>query len=374
MNIIVDGRAFVKTAAGITNFLKCSLRELAKQLPNDRFIVVLPKQLHPSLENLDMPGNVQFKVYETKWSNKIPNFIWLQIILPFIVRKYKAKLYYSPVPYIPFFLPSHITKLIVVHDVVNLEYKSTMAFGNRISSAMYFERSIKKADFIWTNSNYTKEKVNKYIPNRKCNDIYVGGSAERELYHKIVLTDDKVNDLKKALGIKDRFLMFVGSLEPRKNLSFLLNLMPELFKRYNYQLLVVGGKGWKENNIKDIVMASGYPKDSTIFAGYITNEQLAMLYNIADCFVSTSLNEGFGMPQLEAMLCGCPVVTADNSAMKELAENEHTAITVSGWKEEDWVQTIHKTIESGYKPNVQNLKKYDWKIIVHNLLMRIKLS
>lgn len=373
MNIIVDGRAFVKMAAGITNFLKCSLRELGIQCPGDKFIVVLPKDIHPSLENLDMPDNVTFHKYETKWSKYIPNFIWLQIILPFIVRKYKASVFFSPVPYIPYLLPTDVKTLIVVHDVVNLEYKGTMALGNRIASSMFFKRSIEIADQVWTNSEYTKEKVCEYIPKRKCNNIFVGCAVERQIYHRIDVSETSVSELKKEFNIKDKFIMFVGSLEPRKNLSFLLRLMPELYNRYGYQLLVVGGKGWKESNVKDIIFADGYPTDSTIFAGYISNEKLAMLYNISDCFVSTSLNEGFGMPQLEAMLCGCPVVTANNSAMKELAENEHTAITVSGWNEDEWVHTIHKSIECEYKPNVQNLKKYDWKDIVRRLITLLNL-
>ena len=104
------------------------------------------------------------------------------------------------------------------------------------------------------------------------------------------------------------FLFFVGSFQPRKNLPFLLSLMPDLYKK-GLQLLVVGGKGWKNTSISEIINSPGFPSEAVVFAKFVTNEQLADLYKIAECFVSTSLNEGFGLPQLEALKCGCPVVT-----------------------------------------------------------------
>ena len=76
--------------------------------------------------------------------------------------------------------------------------------------------------------------------------------------------------------------------------------MPKLYKDYKLQLVIVGARGWKDSNIFEIVNNPTYPKDSTIFCGYVSNDDLACLYDMAACFVSTSLNEGFGMPQLES--------------------------------------------------------------------------
>ena len=131
--------------------------------------------------------------------------------------------------------------------------------------------------------------------------------------------------------------------------------------------MVVGGKSWKSTDIKDIIEAPEFPKASTIFCGFVTNEELAMLYSCADCFVSAALMEGLGMPQIEALLCGCPVVTAHNTAMIEVANGKDGAVTVEGYNPHDWQQTILNMIKEPKTVNPQQLSEYDWKTIISRL-------
>lgn len=196
---------------------------------------------------------------------------------------------------------------------------------------------------------------------RVAQDIFVGAAVDRNLFKRLDLSMQEKVYLKKHYHIKDRFILFVGTLEPRKNLRFLLELMPEL-SQYHIQLLVVGGKGWRNSDLYAMINSSEDIRRSTVFTGYVSNEDLAKLYNMADCYVSTALNEGFGMPQLEAMLCGFPVVTAHNSGMIEVVEGR--GITVWDWDKDVWVSRI-KAIEEGHKE--YNLMRYDWDIICHNL-------
>lgn len=372
MNIIIDGRTFVALSTGITTFLNGSLSHWAKNCPTDSFIVALPRDLDKTIDKSIFPENVGFVVFSNWFFKKLPNLIWLVVFMPILARKYKADFYFSPVPCIPYFLPKQVKTLITVHDVVNLEFPETMQWTNIIANQLFFNRTIKKANYIWTNSNYTKEKVEQYFPIRKCKSIFTGDAANREIYQNLNLEPKEVESIKRELDIKDRFILFVGSLEPRKNLSFLLSLMPRIYNDLHVQLVVVGGKGWKNSSIKDIINDGNFPQESTIFCGYISNEKLAKLYNMADCFVSASLNEGFGMPQLEALLCGCPVVTSHNSAMIEIASGKSGATTVNGYNPNDWIRAITQTLNIKPIPQKEELIKYDWNIIIQRFFQYIK--
>ena len=166
-------------------------------------------------------------------------------------------------------------------------------------------------------------------------------------------------------------MLFVGSLEPRKNLSFLLKVFKELHTKHdNIQLVIVGARKWGNTNIAEIINSKEYPKDDVIFTPFISEEELMILYSNSLCYVSTSLNEGFGLPQAEAMICGCPVVTAHNSAMIEVVEN--AGITVKGWKSEDWIAAIEKALsEKNEIIQRQNKKiqEYNWNSIIDNFLI-----
>lgn len=368
MNILVDGRAFVKTSAGISTFLQGSLRAWAELCPNDTFYLALPKERDKTLQNWNAPKNVVWIISNNCFFNKLPNLIWLSLMMPIYCLKYSVDVYYTPVPCIPFFMRKHTKKLIVVHDVVNLEYNDTMQWSNRIANFLFFKRSIKKADFIWTNSHYTKERVDYYFPRRKCCDIFVGCSVNRECYRKQIISNDILNETKKKFAIKSKFLLFVGSLEPRKNLSFLLSVMPEIWRRTKLQLVVVGAKGWKNSGVFNVVNEVGYPKECVIFCGYVSNEELSVLYNIAECFVSPSLNEGFGMPQLEAFLCGCPVITADNSAMTEVAKDKKGSCLIKGYDKNDWIDKITFFVSEHETVDVNEFNNYDWNVILKSFL------
>ncbi len=364
MKVLVDGRAFVKTSAGISTFLQGSLSAWAVQCPQDTFYLALPQAPDKTLDGLRFPPNVQWVVSDSLFFKKLPNLVWLLIMMPVLGIRYRADIYFSPLPCIPFCLKKRVKKVIVVHDVVNIEFKDTMAWENKLASWLLFNRSIRKADIIWTNSNYTKVCVEKYFPIRKSNEIFVGCSVNRTLYHQFDVTDDMKETISNRYGISGRFLLFVGSLEPRKNLSFLVSLMPRLWEKTQIPLVVVGAKGWKETGISQIINDPLFPNESIVFCGYVSNQDLAVLYNMATCFVSASLNEGFGMPQLEAFLCGCPVVTADNSAMREVAKGKSGSLLIAGYDDQEWVDQIIRFVDNPPQVRTCEFDHYDWNKLV----------
>ena len=368
MNILVDGRTWSLYSAGVGTFFTSAILEWARQRPVDFVYILLPKGLDPRTELPAIPKNIILLDYARQFPKRLPNIIVLQLLVPYLCRKLSIELYYSPVPHLPYFIPSRTRTMITIHDVVNIEMADTMSWTNRLATSIFFGQAIKKADRLWTNSYYTKSKVEEYFPLRHCKDIFTGGAVNRHLFYPKALSDQELQYIKQRFGIKHKFLLFVGSLEPRKNLKFLLSLMPHLYQTHQLQLVVVGGKSWKSSDIKDIVESPSFPQASTIFCGYVSNEELANLYRCADCFVSAALMEGLGMPLLEALLCGCPVVTAHNTAMIEVAEGKEGAVTVEGYDPETWQQAIVNMVNNR-KPVVQEqLAEYDWERIIQRLL------
>ena len=367
MNILVDGRTFCAPSAGITTVLKCVLMSWGKMFPNDVLYVIIPKRRRDDIVDIEFPPNVIWIEAKSPLFKKLPNLVYLQLMAPLLAKKYLIDIYYSPTPSIPYFIPKRIKTIIGVNDVVNIEFKDTMVFTNKLANTLLFNRSVKSANLIWTISNYTKAKVEEYFPNRNCKDIFVGCATDRNIFKKLNLSSNEVKELKLKFGIKDKFALFVGSLEPRKNLPFLLDVIPELYQFAGVQLVVVGAKGWKNSAIKEKVMEESFPKDSTIFCGYVSNEELVQLYNMADCFVSASLNEGFGLPQLEAFLCGCPVVTSANSAMIEVTDNKDAGCLIEGYDKNVWIKKIVEMVNRRPKVDTRQFDEYNWDVIVKKL-------
>ena len=367
MNILVDGRPFCATSAGITTVLRCVLESWSKQFKDDLLYVILPKKPMDNIASFIFPDNVIWLKAKSPLFLKLPNLVFLQLMTPYYLRKYSIDIYFSPIPSMPYLIPPRVKTLIIVHDVVNLEFKETMKFTNKLANSLLFDRTIKKACQLWAVSNYTKRKINEYYPQKRCKEIFVGSAADRNLFKKLYISDTDIRSIKEKYGIKDKFIIFVGSLEPRKNLPFLLEIIPEIYKETGIQLVVVGAKGWKNSAIKEKVMNDSFPKGSTVFCGYVSNEELVLLYNIANCFVSSSYNEGFGLPQLEAFLCGCPVVTSENSAMIEVSGNKDGGYLMKGYKKEKWIRKIIEVVNTKPQVNIEQFDCYDWNIVIKKL-------
>lgn len=341
--LALDCRPFTAEMTGIANVLRSLVDTLVKEHPEIRIVLLSPCNFHASL-NRDYSKYRNVTIVRRPFiSKRLPKLLWYNLYMPFLLKGYGVGDFLTVRTELPLWLPRRIRKIAFVHDVVAIEFRKTMEFKNRVVNRMFFARTIRQADLLWCVSNYTKGKVIQYFPKAASKIVMVGIGSDTETFRKLGLTQQAKREYLSSLGITGRPLLFVGSLEPRKNLSFLLNLMPELSNR-GFQLIVVGAKGWKNSDIARTVNAPGFPGESVVFTGYVTDNELVKLYNCAECYVSTSLNEGFGLPQLEAMLCGCRVVSPDNSAMSEVVKDRGELI--SSWDTGEWVERIVSCCDS----------------------------
>lgn len=367
MRIAVDGRVLMKEPTGVANFLISALNEYSRQKPDWEFIVLISRNIHESCqERIQNGGNIRFVC---KSFTKI-GMLWYCTQLPFILYRLKPDYFWAPATYLPPMLPRTTKTIVTVHDLVPREYRQTMSFINRIFSTIFFDWSVSSANMLWAVSKYTMGEIERYYPNRISRNILVGSGVENSIFKPIEISVEGRQSLLAHYGIKDKFILFVGTVEPRKNLEFMLSLMPRLAKD-GFYLLIVGARGWGNSAIQldEIMSQKRFPREKIVFTGFVNNDQLVALYNMAAAFVLTSLNEGFGLPLLEAMHCGCPVVAAHNSAMIELVEG--AGLTVDSWEITAWCDAIRAVSENkeifqahGFVRSAQ----YAWDVVINRVV------
>ena len=225
-------------------------------------------------------------------------------------------------------------------------------------------RTLARAKHVIVVSEYTKQSVMEHFDLDDQQITVVPPSVKSEYYPR---TASECAHLKKRLGLPENFILFVGTLEPRKNLQGLLLayklLSTEL--KSQYPLVLSGRKGWLLEDIEQILQPM-LDSGEVIWLGFVKSEDLPVLYSSATAFTYVSHFEGFGMPIAEAMACGTAVIASDNTAMKEAASG--AVCTVSPHSLESIAQGMRKVLlDSEYRieceiKGLEVSKKRSWKV------------
>ena len=232
------------------------------------------------------------------------------------LKKYRADVYVgTSTYYYPYFFFAPIKKVGILYDLVWKKYPETMEFGNKLRMRLFTVRNMEKLDLLVSISANTKKDAYEILDIETRIEA-IPLAADRKIFYKAALP--AVTSVKKKYRITRPYLLSVCTLEPRKNLKALLEAFAGLRNRDTYQLVLAGMTGWIESEFFRMIAGSGI-KDNVVLTGYIDNSELAPLYTGAEIFVFPSFYEGFGLPVLEAMQCGCPVITSNTSSIPEVA-------------------------------------------------------
>lgn len=205
-------------------------------------------------------------------------------------------------------------KVITVHDISSLIYP-TFNIRGYIAWKLFGKQTLKKVDKIIAVSENSKRDISRYlkIPEDKIRVIYNGKDERFE-----PLNRREIDGFREKYNLNFPFILYVGVLQPRKNIPTLIKAYYKLKKfGIKHKLVISGKKGWRYEEIFKTAGKLNLQND-VIFTGYILLEELPKLYNAADLFVFPSLYEGFGLPPLEAMACGTPVITSNRGALPEV--------------------------------------------------------
>lgn len=246
-----------------------------------------------------------------------------------------------------------------IHDMTYLRFPETMERRNLKRLKNGIQHSVKRSNRILTDSEFSKREIVELlsVPEHKVSVVSCAPS----------LTSDVAPfaDLKQKYKITHPYVLYVGTIEPRKNLSRLVNAFAQLKERENlpHQLVLAGGKGWENEDIYQTVDKM-FHNGEVIFTGYVTNAEKNALYQNAELFVFPSLYEGFGIPPLEAMTFGCPVVSSNAASLPEVVGDAAElvdpmnveSIADGMWKvlSDDLYRA--ELVQKGYK----QAKKFNW--------------
>ena len=234
-----------------------------------------------------------------------------------------SNIYHSP--YFP--IPAQIQeakslkKLITIHDLIPIKYPEY--FENKTDNVVHkIVKSIKPDNFAVCVSEATKTDLLE-ISNLDESQVFVVPlAASSVLFYPVsnqVLINQKLE--KFSIPINQPYLLSISTLEPRKNIDAIIRSFANLVLQQNIQdlnLVLVGTKGWDFDKIFEAIHVTPQIRNRIIFTGYVPDEDLAFLYSGALAFIYMSLCEGFGLPPLEAMQCGTPVICSNRTSLPEV--------------------------------------------------------
>ncbi len=219
----------------------------------------------------------------------------------------------EPAHFGPFNLPPHIRRVTVIHDLTPLLFPQFHPLASSWSHRLLLPGIVLKADRILVNSECTRQDVERCFPLAK------GKTSVMLPGREDVFRPMKNSAVLQKYGIREPYLLTVGTIEPRKNLGMLL-LAYEAFRQASgqaFQWVLVGKRGWKNEAFFERLEKSPFRSD-VVLTGYVERSEMAALYTAATLFVYPSLYEGFGLPVLEAMSCGAPALISNASSLPEV--------------------------------------------------------
>jgi glycosyltransferase involved in cell wall biosynthesis len=312
----------------------------------------------------------------------LTRIFWEQLVLPWQLLNYRIDLLFTPSVAIPFF--THVKTVTVIHDMIPF-HKSVAKYTRLRSSYIRSAtaQAIRKSNRLIAVSETTKREMMRFcdVPADKISVCLEGVDQK---YQKITSLS-VIHEKRLKYNLPDKFILFVGTLEPGKNLFRLIEAFYQLKKenRITQKLVIVGAYGWG-NGIRpaktneEVLQALPVAKDEIIFSGYVPDEDLPLIYNAADLFVFPSLYEGFGLPPLEAMACGTPVITSNLSSLPEIVGEAGLLIDPYNTKElADAIERVLKdnTLKQAMiNKGFLQVKKFSWRSaaeIIHNVFHQI---
>ena len=261
----------------------------------------------------------------------------------------------------------------MVHDMAHLACRETVRIKTRIWLDLVLKASCKRADVILAVSEFSKSEILKYlnVPEEKIRVLHPG--VDLELFHS-GYSDQDVRDACCKYGIHERYILYTGTIEPRKNIQRLIEAYDNLASDSDIeelpQLVLAGGKGWLCDDIYKAAENSKV-KDLINFTGFVDTEDLPLLMKGAEFFCFPSLYEGFGIPPVEAMACGTPILAAKAASLPEVLGDQAVYVDplsvdsiALGMKKLILNPELRKKMASD---GLEYVKRYDWKYSVEIL-------
>lgn len=299
------------------------------------------------------------------WKYKVigPKKFWTQFALPFDLFFHRGRpdIFFTPTHYAPRFSP--VQTAVSVMDLSYIHFPQLFKKSDLYQLRNWTAYSVKNASIVFTISQASKDDIIKTygVSEGKVIVTYPGIKLKTQM-SKLKTADHNSKLLKDKYGVDGEYILFVGTLQPRKNIVRLIEAFSRVKKEIS--LVIVGKKGWLYDEILQAPKKFGVEKRVKLL-DFIEDEDLPELYKKALCFVLPSLYEGFGLPVLEAMKYGCPVVISNTSSLPEVGGD--AALYVNPLDVEDIKKNLELIIDNEklrkelIKKGYEQVKKFSWE-------------
>lgn len=264
---------------------------------------------------------------------------WSNVGLPAATREAGARLLHVPVPYGPLF--GHLPLVVTVHDCFVLQTPERFRRWMRLHLGATMRPLLRRADAVIASSMSTKRDIVE-LTGANPNRVHVIHCGVRQRFGPVERFDDRLRSLRKRYHLPDRFILSVGQVEPRKNLARLVRAVVRaagMPGSGDLTLIHAGPDGWLSGDLQE-AMQSPVAQAHTRFIGFVSDDDLPLLYAAAEALAYPSLGEGFGFPIVEAMASGTPVITSNVSSMPEVAGD--AALLVDPHSEDEIARALHR--------------------------------
>lgn len=362
MKIAIDARFYGPFGKGLGRYTEKLIKYLEKVDQKNDYTIFLRK------ENFD-----HYIVENNNFKKELADFKWYtlneQINMPKVLKKGNFDLIHFPHFNVPLLYNGNF--VVTVHDLILLDFptKRATTLGpikyalKNIGYKKVISSAVRKAKKVITVSEYTKKRL---IEHFDLDDDKI--AVTYESCDKILPSEESENnDFLKLHNIQKPYLLYVGNAYPHKNLERLLKVFKNLRKNsFNYQLVLVGKKDYFYQRLQDLARDLGLlDSGEVVFFGFAKDSELASLYQNASLYVFPSFIEGFGLPPLEAMSYGLPVVASKTSCLPEILGE--AAKYFDPKNDDDIANVILKVLndnvlkEEMKKLGLEQVKKYSWE-------------
>ena len=379
MKIGIDIRVLMdKQYSGISEYAYYLLREFLVRDDGNEYVFFYNSFRRPDPKIFSWRSNrVTFK--NTSWPNKIFNYVLQKIFswpkLDSITGS--VDVFWSPHLNFSCFGDKAGKKVLTVHDLSFLRYPEFFSVRKNFwHKSLNIKKLVERYDVIVAISENTKIDLMELldVPEEKIRVIYSGFNLDNNS-----LSSDEVELFKIKHGLNEHFILYLGAIEPRKNVDGLVEAYNLLRDKHlpltDYQLVLAGAKGWKNKSVYKKVAESLY-RDDIKFLGYVSRGERNWLYNNAALFVYPSYYEGFGFPPLEAMAHGLATITSDVSSLPEVVAS--AALTINPYSTLDLARAIEtmlldrKLREEYAKRGLERAELFSWQNTADNYLQLFK--